>query len=99
MAGRKGAGGGEVSTGAGGGSIGDESCVRGVERNGEISSRGTFSPSVRLSFASRFRRVSAAVGVEGVRGVVGVSGRVRWVDVGGARVAALDGTGVLGDVG
>ena len=43
-------------------------------RKGITSSTGTFSPSVRFSFASRFLRVSVAVGVDGVRGVVGVIG-------------------------
>ena len=48
-----------------------EEAARGA---GMTSSAGTFSPRVRLSFASRFLLVSVTVGVAGVPGVVGVTG-------------------------
>ena len=67
---RKSAGGDDMVIGAGVGSPGDEKCAR-IAETGAMSSRGTFSPSVRLSLARWFFRVSVAVEVAGVRRVVG----------------------------
>ena len=91
-----GAEGGERRTGAGGGSTGEVRWVR-MARRGAMSSAGTFSPRVRLSFASRLRRVSVAVGVEGVWGVVGVKGNAEAE--GGAKVAVLSVAAVSGVMG
>lgn len=59
-----------------------------------MSSAGTFSPSVRFSFASRFRRVSVAVGVTGVVGVTGSMPPERDSDCAKVRVEEV--SGVMG---
>lgn len=56
-----------------------------------MSSAGTFSPSVRFSFASRFRRVSVAVGVTGVVGVTGSMPPERDADCAKVRVEEVSG--------
>ena len=69
---------------------------RAGRERGMTSSAGTFSPSVRFSFARRLRRVSVAVGVAGVRGVVGVTGRLAGRGAArraGQRVAPVSGGG------
>lgn len=65
--------------------LGEGSGGRGFPSRGVVAvdrktiSGGTFSPNVRLSFAIRFRRISASVGAEGVTGD-GISGRGRAVN-------------------